>query len=308
MSDLIPTAHQPAQADRLRIAYIILAHHRPEAVVRLVRRLYAPDHGFFIHFNLRSPDAEFQRLKKDLGDLPNVKLLDRQKCLWGDSGMIHATLARVSRSWPARILFTIMRCCLPGRITPSSRIPKSGNDWHYQEGQSYMEATPHGRIPNWEKGRAIKRIENFHFHLPVPPWLRSLGWQPMWQHLTVPMKRKIPGDLHPHFGSAFWCLHRTCLRYIHDYVTHHPEYVSFFQHALLPDECLLQTLLMNSALAPNISSRILTYVHWRPPWPGILTVDDLPELRRSDCLLARKFDTATDGKILDQLDSINGMA
>ncbi len=306
MSDPIPKTRQPAQADKLRIAYIILAHHHPEAVVRLVRRLYAPDHGFFIHYNLRSPDAEFQRLKKYLGDLTNVKFVDRQKCLWGDSGMIRATLKGIEKLARADFVYDYAML-LTGQDYPIKSDAKIREHLALSEGRSYMEATP-WPIPSWEKGRAIKRIENFHFHLPVPPWLRSLGWQPMWQHLTVPMKRKVPGDLHPHFGSAFWCLHRTCLRYIHDYVTRHPEYLRFFQHAMIPDECLFQTLLMNSALASSISPRSLTYVHWRPPWPGILTVDDLPELRRSDCLLARKFATATDGKILDQLDSINSLA
>jgi hypothetical protein len=116
------------------------------------------------------------------------------------------------------------------------------------------------------------------------------------------MKRKIPGGLHPYFGSAFWYLHRGCQKVLHEYLVQHPELVSFYAHALLPEESIVQTVLMNSALASTVVPRTLTYVDWRPPWPGILTVADLPKLKQSDCLLARKFSPATDAQVLDQLD------
>lgn len=285
------------------MAYIILAHHRPEAVVRLIRRLHAPDHGFFVHYNSRSADAEFQRLAQALGEFSNVTLLARQKCLWGDSGMIRAALAGIREL--ARLDFIYdYAILLTGQDYPIKSDAQIRAYLVSANGGSFMEATA-WPIPHWEKGRAIKRIENFHVHLPVPPWLRSLGWQPMWQHLTIPMKRKIPGGLHPYFGSAFWYLHRDCQKYLHMYVTRHPEYLRFFQHAMLPDECLIQTLLMNSEHASRITSRSLTFMEWRPPWPGILTLADLPRLQQSDCLLARKFDTSTDAKILDRLDLMN---
>lgn len=306
MTGHISPSQRSACFGGVRIAYIILAHHRPESVVRLIRRLYAHDHGFFVHYNARSSDPEFQRLTNGLRDLKNVKFLERQKCLWGDSGIVRAAisgiyeLARMDFVYDYAILLT-------GQDYPIKSDAEIRERLASAMGGSFMEATA-WPIPNWEKGRAIKRIENLHLHLPVPPWMRSLGWQPMWQHLTIPMKRKIPGGLHPHFGSAFWYLHRSCLKYIHEYVLHHPEYVRFFQYGMLPDECLIQTLLMNSNLAPSIVSRSLTFIDWRPPWPGILTMADFPRLQQSDCLLARKFDSATDDKILDQLDLINATA
>jgi len=87
-------------------------------------------------------------------------------------------------------------------------------------------------------------------------------------------------------------------------VMDHPDYVRFFDHAMVPDECFFQTLLMNSPLAPTIAKGALTYIHWRPPWPGILTMADLPRILASDCLLARKFDPAVDREVLDQLDKL----
>lgn len=272
----------------------------------MIRRLYAPDHGFFVHYNSRSSDSEFRRLTNDLREFKNVKLLARQKCLWGDSGIVRAAISGIQALACQDFIYDYA-ILLTGQDYPIKSDVQIRQRLVLAAGGSFMEATA-WPIPVWEKGRAIKRIENFHIHLPVPPWMRSLGWQPMWQHLTIPMKRRIPGGLHPHFGSTFWCLHRSCLQYIHEYVLRHSEYLRFFQHAMLPDECLIQTLLMNSEFAASIASRSLTFVEWRPPWPGILTLEDLPRLQQSDCLFARKFDTAADGKILDQLDVISQAA
>lgn len=298
-----PAGPDSAPTRQIRIAYIILAHHRPESLIRLVRRLYAPDHGFLIHYDLRSSETDYQRIASELGSLPNVTLLKRHACRWGNLGIVkgaieglHA-LARMGFPYDYAIHISGLDYPIKSDAQIRARLASAG-------GGSFMQATP-WPIPNWQKGRAIKWIENYHLHLPVPPWLRSLGWQPMWQHLALPMKRKIPGGLHPHFGSAFWYLHRSCQEFIHTYVTRHPEYVRFFEHSLLPDETLFQTLLMNSEWAPSVIGRTLTDIVWRPPWPGILTLDDLPRLKESDGLFARKFDPDVDSQILDLLDLHN---
>jgi hypothetical protein len=272
-------------------------------VVRLVRRLHAPDHGFFIHYNLRSPQTEFDRLSADLRGLPNVRLLDRHSCSWGDAGMVLGALKGIAEMARQDFVFDYA-ILLTGQDYPIKSDAQFRERLAAAAGGSFMEwaAWP---IPDWEKGRAIRRVENYYWHLPFPRWARSLGWPVHRQNVALPLKRKIPGGLHAHFGSAFWYLHRPCLKYIHDYVTQHPEYLRFFRHVMIPDECFFQTLLMNSPLAPGISKRNLTYIDWRPPWPGILTSADLPKLLQSDCLLARKFDPASDGKVLDQLDSLH---
>ena len=293
-----PEASPPG---RNRVAYIILAHQRPESVARLVRRPYAADHGFFIHYDLNRSAADFQQLVTEFATVPNVYFLKRHKCRWGNAGIVMGMLEGIAELARQKFIYDYA-IQLSGQDYPIKSDAEIRGQLTMAAGRSFMESTS-WPMPDWENGRAIKRIENYHLHLPVPPWLRKLGWQPMWQHLTIPMKRKIPGDLHPHFGSAFWCLHRSCLKWIHDYVTEHPEYVRFFQPALLPEECFFQTLLMNSPFAASMVGRTLTDIVWRPPWPGIMTMADLPRLQQSDCLFARKFDPAVDAKIMETFDS-----
>ena len=284
----------------MRIAFIVSAYQHPAQLVRLIRRLHAPDHGFFIHYDLRSPDREFELVRRQLTCYSNVAFLPRHRCRWGDFGHVLATLKAVDAIARQRFVYDYA-ILLTGQDYPLKSDREIRTRLQDAAGLSFMEyeAWP---IADLDKGRANRRVENFHLHLPFPRWCRSLGWPPTLQHLTIPARRRIPGNLHLYFGASYWYLHRSCLEEIHRYVVDHPEYPAFFKHVLIPDECFFQTLLMNSPLANTIHPHTLTYVVWRPPWPGILTVNDLPALREGNCLLARKFSPAIDAAVLDVLD------
>jgi hypothetical protein len=285
----------------LRIGYVISAYHKPQMVVRLVRRLNSPQNRFYIHYDLRSPEGEFNELQQAFRGMGNVTLLERHRCRWGDFGHVLASLKGI-------------RAMMAGETKPDYAILLTGQDYPIKSnalisrqlqaaaGRSFMQASA-WPVPQWENGRGIRRIQNYHLHFGMPRWARSLGWQPGWQHLTIPMRRKVPGGLHPYFGSGYWYLHRDCVEYIQNYVDEHPDFVRFFRGVLIPDECFFHILLMNSPLAKSFEQRTLTYMDWRPPWPGILKMQDLPKLQQSDCLFARKFDPAVDGEVLNKLDA-----
>jgi len=289
------------ESPRTRIAYIVSAHHRPEMAIRLIRRIHAPDHGIFIHYNRRSSDEEYHQLVDALKDLSGITFLPRQKCRWGDTGLVLASLEGI-RAIAAGGFVYDYAILLTGADYPIKSDEQIRAALSAANGHSFLEF---GRWPiaNWEKGKGIRRIHNYHFHPPFPDWLRAYGWQPSWQHITIPARRKLPGSLHPYFGNGFWYLSRACLKYVLDYTAEHPDYIPFFKHVYIPDECFYQCLLMNSPLAPTIQPRSLTYVDWsRKPFPAILNVSDMPRLLQSDCLFARKFDNKVDAAIMDQLD------
>jgi hypothetical protein len=302
MKDLPKPCRENETDAVMRLAYIISAYQKPELLLRLIQRLNSPQNHFFIHYDRRSPQGEFDQLLAAFKDHPNVKLLPRHVCRWGDFGHVAASLkgiaeiARLGFAFDYAVLLTGQDYPIKSNKTIQQRLQAAA-------GHSFMESAA-WPIPHWEKGRAIRRIQNYHIHLPFPRWVRARGWPPSRQNIAIPMRRKIPGALVPHFGSSYWYLHRDCLQYIQDYILKKPEYVDFFQHVLIPDECFFQSLLMNSPLAERIKPRTLTYVNWRPPWPGIMTIQDLSQLRASDCLFARKFDVKVDSEILNKLDSL----
>jgi hypothetical protein len=122
--------------------------------------------------------------------------------------------------------------------------------------------------------------------------------------LPLPGRRRLPLGMTPYGGSAFWCLAREALAYVHRFVREHPDVAEFFEHTKIPDELFFQTVLMNSPLAPTIVNDDLHYVDWSGggAHPATLTAEDFDKLRSSGKLFARKFDPGADPAILDLLD------
>jgi hypothetical protein len=91
-----------------------------------------------------------------------------------------------------------------------------------------------------------------------------------------------------------------------DFVKKHPRIRRFAKYTWAPDEYLIPTLVMNSHLRNSVVHDNFRYVDWSQggPNPKILTVNDFESLKKSDKLLARKFDIKVDTSILDKLDEI----
>jgi hypothetical protein len=88
------------------------------------------------------------------------------------------------------------------------------------------------------------------------------------------------------------------------FVESRPNVVNFFRHVDIPDELFFQTVIMNSELAGSVVNDNLRYIDWtRGPRPALLEARDLPTLRASPKLFARKFDAFHDAEILDLIDT-----
>jgi hypothetical protein len=101
---LTPEAMQPS----VRLGFIIAAHHQPEMGIRLVRRLYSPAHGFF-----RSVKCVF---------------LKRQKCRWGDIGLVLAAWEGIQAIAAQGFLYDYA-LLLTGQDYRSNPTSKSGLPW-----------------------------------------------------------------------------------------------------------------------------------------------------------------------------------
>ncbi|MCB1331313.1 MAG: glycosyl transferase, partial [Maritimibacter sp.] len=79
-----------------QIAFILLSHKDPDAIVDQARRLTAVGDYISIHFDARSPKAEYDRIRTALADNPNVTFAARRvKCGWGGWSLVEGTLEAV---------------------------------------------------------------------------------------------------------------------------------------------------------------------------------------------------------------------
>lgn len=272
-----------------RVAYILVVHKNAAQVGRLMRRLATERSMFLVHADRRAGSAFAGELRRALGDLADVRFLERSRCFWGGFGMVRAILAGLEDLVRDDVAFG-HAVVLSGQDYPL-RSPREIERF-LDESMGHSFAT-HTVLPSpfWPGG-GMARVERFHI----------VSYQAL--HLPVPWRRRIPGGLRPFGGGAWLCLARPAVEYVTDFVRRNPRVVRFFEHVLHPDELFFQTVLLNSPLAETVVDDHLRYIDWRggAGSPAVLRTSDVGALETSGRLFARKFDDTVDGKVLDMLD------
>lgn len=273
----------------MRIAYLILAHHLPDQIVRLVRRLHTPSALFLVHISARADQAVYAAARSRLAELENVVFIRRHRLYWGGFGHVRATIEGLDELYTRATHFDYA-VLLTGQDYPIKPVSAIERTLAEGGGRSFMA---YDRLPGgWADG--MDRFTSWHERrIGVPR-----GW-----HLKLPMGRQIPLGLVPYGGSSYWWLSRKAVDYVRGFIAEHPGFYRFFRHVDVPDEMIFHTILMNSPLRESIINDDLRHVDWtRQPLPAILGVGDFDMLQRSPQLMARKFDSRVDAEILDMID------
>lgn len=278
----------------MRIDYLIRAHTAPEQLTRLVRRLDEGDVRFYVHVNRRTSKETFAAMQAGLAGRENVVWVPRVPCYWGGFTLLRATLVGI-------------QAIVASGAPPDHAVLLSGQDYPLKppaEIDAYLAA---------RRGRNLLH----HFRLPAAEWSGEGGGlnrlrYPHFERvryktrlLRLPIPRRLPEGLEPHGGMALWALTGETLAWLTGFLRQRSDVVRFFRYAKMPDELFFQTVLLSSPLAATVDNEFLHYLDWSSgsAHPATLTAADLPKLRASGKLFARKFDAATDAKILDLLDA-----
>jgi hypothetical protein len=273
----------------LRIAYIVSAYKLPGQLDRLLHRLSGPGVAFAVHVDRRTSRGAYEEMVARTRDL-DVTFLSRHVSHWASFGHVRATLKGLDHFVGEGKPFDYA-VLLTGQDYPL-RSPAAIGEFLGSAGRRSFMSYRYLPFPPWGKRGGLERIENWH----VTKYRRL--------HLALPLRRRLPLGLRPWGGSAYWCLERDVVQYVHEFVRAHPEYVAFFEHVYVPDELFFQTIVLNSSLRNSVENEDLRYLDWtRRPAPAVLDQRDLPALLSSTKLFARKFDERVDAAVLDQLDA-----
>lgn len=272
-----------------RVAYIVSAYKLPAQLERLLRRLRAPGTTFVIHVDRRTSRSVYTEMVARTRDL-DVVFLPRHRSPWGGFGHVRTSLKGIAWLVESDVAFDYA-ALLTGQDYPLRSPQAIARFLGAAGGRSYMNnwALPY---PPWDGRGGLDRLE--HWHVITSRRL----------HLSLPLRRRIPLGLQPYGGGAYWCLARPLVAFIYHFARENPAFVRFFEHVFIPDEIFFQTIIMNSQHRGSVMNDNLRYLDWsRDPAPAILTCDDLPALRESPKLFARKFDERIDSEVLDLLDA-----
>ncbi|MFN3513967.1 MAG: beta-1,6-N-acetylglucosaminyltransferase [Phenylobacterium sp.] len=295
-----------------RTAFLILAHHRPEQLARLVDRLRSPMSDIFIHVDRKAAAPPFHAVVDGARFLPDAR---RVAVHWGGFSMVRATFELIrfalAEAPEAERFVLLSGAHYPTRPVREILAALAGDAEHIRidrvldpEGEGWFD-------------RCANRLYLGDNALLNP---RTGRYRPsqLARRLEALAPRRRHG-LAVHYGPQWWALTRPTLEEALAAVEAQPRRLASFRFARTPDEMVFQTLLKASSHAERIVQDATTGPEaWHPALAGvtyvafdaldadeprILTLADLPDIRASGALFARKMDPDVSAPLMDALDA-----
>ncbi len=270
-----------------RIAFILLCHKDPDAIVRQAKGLTAAGDYVSIHFDARAKPEHFQKIRSALKDDPNVTFArKRLKCGWGEWSLVEATLLAVEAAvdaFPrATHFYMLSGDCMAIKSAEYAHAFLDSADLDYVESFDFFESDwiktgmKEDRLiyRHWFNERTQKRLFYWSYHLQ-----QRLG-----------LTRAVPADIQVQIGSQWWCLRRRTIEWILDFTRTRRDVMRFFRTTWIPDETFFQTLVRHLVPEPEIRTRTLTFLMFTEyGMPVVFYNDHYDLLLGQDYLFARKI-------------------
>ncbi|WGH79844.1 DUF5928 domain-containing protein [Jannaschia ovalis] len=284
-----------------KIAFILLCHKDPEAVIRLADGLTRTGDYVAIHFDARAPATAYAAIEAGLRANPNVAFArKRVKCGWGEWSLVRATLATVETAMEAfpraTHFYMISGDCRPIKSAEFAHDFLDARDVDYIESVDFHTS-------GWIKtGMREERL--IYRHLFNERSNKRAFYAAMQLQKMLRLERSVPRGIEMMIGSQWWCLRRGTLEKILGFCRSNRAVMRFFSTTWIPDETFFQTLVRHLVPRAEIESRTPTFLMFTDyGMPATFYDDHHDMLLSQDFLFARKISPeAFDLK--DRLDSL----
>ena len=270
-----------------KIAYILLCHKDPDAIIKQAERLTAVGDYMSIHFDSRARPVDFARIRSALADNPNVTFARKRiKCGWGEWSLVQATLhaveAAVDEFPRATHFYMLSGDCMAIKTAEYTHRFLDKRDMDFIESFDFFES-------DWIKtGMKDDRLIYRHFFNERKH--KRLFYAGVDLQRKLGLKRAIPADLQVQIGSQWWCLRRRTIEWIIDFTRRRHDVMRFFRTTWIPDETFFQTLVRHLVPEAEIETRTLTFLLFSDYGMPITFYNDHYDLLlNQDFLFARKI-------------------
>ncbi len=270
-----------------KIAYILLCHKDPDAIIKQAERLTAAGDYMSIHFDASAKAEHFRAICAALDDNPNVTFAHKRiKCGWGEWSLVQATLYAVEsavRAFPrATHFYMLSGDCMAIKSAEYTHQFLDDNDADFIESFDYFES-------DWIKtGMKEERLIYRHFFNERTQKWRFYTSYHLQQRFGL--TREIPSDIQVQIGSQWWCLRRRTVEWVLEFTKKRRDVMRFFRTTWIPDETFFQTIVRHVVPEKEIRTRTLTFLMFTDYGMPVVFYDDHYDLLLSqDFLFARKI-------------------
>lgn len=279
-----------------QIAFILLCHKDPEAIIRQAEQLTARGDYISIHFDARAPRAAFDQIRAGLAHNPNVTYAAKRiKCGWGEWSLVKATLGAVEaaiRDFPrATHFYMVSGDCMAIKSHSYATRFLDAEDCDYIESFDFLGS-------NWIK-TGLRQERLIYRHWFNERTQKRLFYASFNLQKRLGLTREIPSDVQVMIGSQWWCLRRQTIESILEFCRERPDVVRFFSTTWIPDETFFQTLVRHLVPRNQIRTRTLTFLMFSDYGMPVTFYNDHYDLLLSqDSLFARKI--SPDARLLKE--------
>jgi hypothetical protein len=270
-----------------RIAFILLCHKDPDAILRQAAQLTAAGDYVAIHFDASAAAADYRKLVDGLAGNANVTFVKRRvKCGWGAWSLVEATLRTVAAALAAferaTHFYMVSGDCMPIKSARYARGFLDDNDRDFIESFDFFDS-------NWIKtGLREERLIYRHYFNERTQKRRFYAALAVQRRLKL--TRPVPADVQVMIGSQWWCLRRRTIEAVMAFVRQRPDVTRFFRTTWIPDETFFQTLVRHLVPGREIENRTLTFLLFTDYGMPVTFHNDHEELLLGqDALFARKI-------------------
>lgn len=270
-----------------QIAFILLCHKDPDAIIEQARQLTAAGDCIAIHFDARAPKAAYDRIRQALADNSHVVFARRRiRCGWGEWSLVAATLLTVEaalEAFPrATHFYMLSGDCMAIKSAAYAHAVLEREDCDYIESFDFFES-------DWIK-TGIREERLIYRHWFNERTQKRLFYWSLQAQRRLGLRRAIPADLQVMIGSQWWCLRRRTVEAVLQFARRRREILRFFRTTWIPDETFFQTLVRHLVPATEIRSRTLTFLMFTDyGMPVTFYNDHYDLLLGQDYLFARKI-------------------
>ncbi|MEX5727444.1 hypothetical protein Ga0609869_000797 [Rhodovulum iodosum] len=270
-----------------KIAFILLCHKDPDAIIKQAERLTAAGDLMAIHFDARAPKTDYDAIRAALDSNPSVTFAKKRiRCGWGEWSLVEATLNAVEaaeEAFPkATHFYMLSGDCMAIKSAEYTHSYLDAEDVDYIESFDFFES-------DWIKtGMKGDRLVYRHFFNERK--YKRLFYAAYDLQKRLGLKREIPADLQIMIGSQWWCLRRSTIEAVLDFCRARPDIVRFFRTTWIPDETFFQTLVRHLVPEVELRPRTLTFLMFSDyGMPVTFYNDHYDLLLGQDFLFARKI-------------------
>ena len=291
-----------------KIAFLILTHHDPEQLKRLVCALDDPAFDCYIHIDAKSDIAQFHFDQYRL-QYGNPVVLDRRvKVSWGNYSVTQAMIQLYEAAFSSDQNYCRF-------------VMLSGNDYPLASDEViYQTLTDMSR--EFIMGHPTEHPEKVTlYHYMHSANLYEKAIRRLFHTLKIKNKHRliVYGKELPVYFSPQWnALSRECVAYFLQAIRDNQAIIDqFFKLSYASDELLIPTLVFNNEAlrrktlrsefpkdTPYNDKLAIHYINYLPWTPvQVFTEEDAETLLSSGKLFARKFSTGQSDKLIEIIDS-----